>query len=61
MRAIAAIIDRALSNPADRQIHKRLRDETLELCDRFPIYAGLLRRLYEQDRGAYEAAPATGT
>jgi len=54
MEQIADIIDRALSNPADRMLHKRLRDETLDLTDRFPIYAGLLRRLYEQDRGAYE-------
>lgn len=59
MRAIAAIIDRALSNPADKALHSSLRDETLDLCDRFPIYSGLLRRLYEQDRGAYEAAPET--
>jgi len=56
MEQIAGIIDRALSNPADRILHKRLRDETLDLTDRFPIYAGLLRRLYEQDRGAYELA-----
>ena len=54
MEQIASIIDRALSNPQDRLLHRRLRDETLDLCDRFPIYAGLLRRLYEQDRGAYE-------
>ncbi len=54
MEQIAGIVDRALSNPTDRMLHKRLRDETLDLTDRFPIYAGLLRRLYEQDRGAYE-------
>ena len=54
MEQIAGIIDRALSHPADRMLHKRLRDETFDLTDRFPIYAGLLRRLYEQDRGAYE-------
>ena len=53
MEQIAGIIDRALSNPTDRVLLKRLRDETLDLTDRFPIYAGLLRRLYEQDRGAY--------
>ncbi len=63
MEQIAGIIDSALSNPADRVLHKRLRDETLDLADRFPIYAGLLRRLYEQDHGAYgvpkrEASPA---
>ncbi len=53
MSTIAGIIDQALSNPTDRELHKRLRDESLDLCDRFPIYAGLLRRLYEQDKGAY--------
>jgi glycine hydroxymethyltransferase len=54
MEQIAGIIDVALSNARDRVLHRRLREETLDLCDRFPIYAGLLRRLYEQDRGAYE-------
>jgi glycine hydroxymethyltransferase len=54
MEQIANIVDAALSNPEDRVMHRRLRDETLDMCDRFPIYAGLLRRLYEQDRGAYE-------
>jgi len=54
MEQVARIIDRALSNPDDRVLHRRLRDETLDLCDRFPIYAGLLRRLYEQDKGAYQ-------
>jgi len=54
MEQIANIIDAALSNPDDRVLLRRLREETLDMCDRFPIYAGLLRRLYEQDRGAYE-------
>ena len=53
MEQVANIVDQALSNPGDRMLHRRLRDETLDLCDRFPIYAGLLRRLYEQDHGAY--------
>ena len=28
--------------------------QTLDMADRFPIYPGILRRLYEQERGAYE-------
>jgi glycine hydroxymethyltransferase len=60
MKQMAGIIDRALSNPGDRVLHKRLRDESLDLCDRFPIYAGLLRRLYEQDHGAYDVAETGG-
>lgn len=54
MEQIAGIMDRALSNPRDRKLRAQLREESLALSDRFPVYAGLLRRLYEQDRGAYE-------
>jgi glycine hydroxymethyltransferase len=54
MEEIASMVDRALSNPGDRALHSRLGEEVLDLCDRFPIYAGLLRRLYEQEHGAYE-------
>ncbi|MBI3828273.1 MAG: serine hydroxymethyltransferase [Planctomycetes bacterium] len=59
MERIATIIDSALSNPYDRNIHRRLREETLDLCDAFPIYAGILRRLNEQDRGAYDVGHRT--
>jgi len=59
MERIAHIIDQALSNPYDRHIHRRLREETLDMCDAFPIYAGILRRLQEQDRGAYDVGHRT--
>ena len=54
MERIAEIMDQALLSPHDRNIQRRLRDETMDLCDAFPIYAGILRRLSEQDRGAYD-------
>ena len=57
MERIAPMIAAVLNNPSDRNLHRRVRDDALDLCDRFPIYAGLLRRLYEQDRGAYEVTP----
>jgi len=59
MERIAHFIDQALSNPYDRHMHRRLREETLDMCDAFPIYAGLLRRLQEQDRGAYDVGQRT--
>jgi glycine hydroxymethyltransferase len=54
MRQLAEIIARALDRPEDKSLHLRLREETLDLADRFPIYPGILRRLYEQERGAYD-------
>ena len=54
MDLIAELIDRVLSSPDDRRVRKYVREQTLDLCDTFPIYSGLLRRLYEQDRDAYE-------
>jgi glycine hydroxymethyltransferase len=54
MDIIAELIDRVLTNPKDRRVRKYVREQTLDLCDTFPIYSGLLRRLYEQDRDAYE-------
>ena len=54
MEKIVDLMDRALSSPYDHELHRKLRKETLELCDAFPIYAGLQRRLGEQDRGAYD-------
>ncbi|MCK6473298.1 MAG: serine hydroxymethyltransferase [Planctomycetes bacterium] len=54
MERIVDIMDRALSNPFDRHLLRRLREETTDLCDAFPIYAGIQRRLAEQDRGAYD-------
>ena len=38
---------------ADRATFLNL-EETLDLADRFPVYPGILRRLYEQERSAYD-------
>ena len=58
MKQLAQIISQALGHPRDETLHARLREETLDLADRFPIYPGILRRLYEQERrresGAYQ-------
>jgi glycine hydroxymethyltransferase len=60
MRQLAGIVAQALDRPADKNLHQHLREETLDLADRFPIYPGILRRLYEQDRGAYDVHPGAG-
>jgi glycine hydroxymethyltransferase len=54
MDLIADLICRVLTAPDDRRVRKYVREQTLDLCDTFPMYSGLLRRLYEQDRDAYE-------
>jgi len=54
MNLIAELVDRVLSAPDDRRVRKYVREQTLDLCDTFPIYSGLLRRLYEQERDTYE-------
>jgi len=54
MDLIADLIYRVLNAPDDRRVRKFVREQTLDLCDTFPIYSGLLRRLYEQDRDTYE-------
>jgi glycine hydroxymethyltransferase len=54
MRQLARIIASALDAPGDQGLKRRLREETLDLADRFPIYSGMLRRLYEDDHNAYE-------
>ena len=59
MGLIAELIHRVLSAPDDRRVRKYVREQTLDLCDTFPIYSGLLRRLYEQEQDAYEI-PAAG-
>jgi glycine hydroxymethyltransferase len=38
MEKIAEMIDATLRNPGDDALHKKLRRQTLELCERFPIY-----------------------
>lgn len=53
MRELGRIIGSALEHHRDPDFLRRLREESMNLADRFPIYPGLLRRLYELDRGAY--------
>ncbi|MFH2007696.1 MAG: serine hydroxymethyltransferase [bacterium] len=54
MRELGKVISRALDHSDDKVKLRLLREETLDLADRFPIYPGLLRRLYEQERSAYD-------
>ncbi len=53
---VVQIDERAIAELA-RAAEAQVRDAVAELCDRFPIYAGALRRLYEQERGAYDLPP----
>lgn len=53
MEKIVDVMDRSLSNPYDHELHRRLRKETMELCDAFPIYVGLRSALRETGEGAY--------
>ena len=43
---VADVIGQALCNPADEGIHKKLRATTAEVCERFPLYRGLISELY---------------
>ncbi|MBN1810030.1 MAG: serine hydroxymethyltransferase [Planctomycetes bacterium] len=54
MKLVASLIDTVISSKGDNQVISRAREEVLDLCDSFPIYIGTLRRLYEQERGAYD-------
>jgi len=60
MDLIAELVHRVLCAPDDRRVRKYVREQTLDLCDTFPIYSGLLRRLYEQEQDAYEIPAAGG-
>jgi glycine hydroxymethyltransferase len=53
MEKIVDVMDRSLSNPYDHELHRKLRKETMELCDAFPIYVGMQRSLHETGEGAY--------
>jgi glycine hydroxymethyltransferase len=53
MRELGRIIAMALDDPDDEIRREQLREETENMADRFPIYPGILRRLYELERGAY--------
>jgi glycine hydroxymethyltransferase len=54
MKLLGHIIARALERPDDELLRQQLREETLDLADRHPIYPGILRRLYEVERDAFE-------
>jgi len=54
MRRLGQLMVSALENEDNEMRMRQIREETLDLSDRFPVYPGMLRRLYEQDRGAYE-------
>ena len=54
MRQLGRLMVKALDHADDEMIMRQIRDQTLNLADRFPVYPGILRRLYEQERGAYD-------
>jgi glycine hydroxymethyltransferase len=54
MHQLGRLIVKALDHADDEMRTRQIRDQTLDLADRFPVYPGILRRLYEQDRGAYD-------
>ncbi len=53
MRQLGHIIAAAIDQRGNEVRQEQLREETLDLADRFPVYPGILRRLYEQENGAY--------
>ncbi len=54
MKELGRVIASALTHSDDAARLRLLREETLDLADRFPVYPGVLRRLYEQERSAGE-------
>ena len=54
MKTIASLTNKVIESKGDNQTISRVRESVLDLCDKFPIYIGTLRRLYEQERGAYD-------
>jgi glycine hydroxymethyltransferase len=54
MKQLGHIIAAAMVHSDDSVRLRLLREETLDLADRYPVYPGILRRLYEQERSAYE-------
>ncbi|MBW1810122.1 MAG: serine hydroxymethyltransferase [Deltaproteobacteria bacterium] len=54
MRRLGHLIVSALDHADNEMRTRQIREQTLDLADRFPVYPGILRRLYEQDRGAYD-------
>jgi glycine hydroxymethyltransferase len=53
MSQLAEIIANSLDYPTDDLRQRQARESSLDLADRFPIYPGILRRLYEQEHGGY--------
>ncbi len=53
MNMLAEIIATALDHRNDEIRLRQAREASLDLADRFPIYPGILRRLYEQEHGSY--------
>ena len=43
---IADVIDQAISNPTDEVLHQKLRKQTMELCEAFPLYSPMMKQLY---------------
>jgi glycine hydroxymethyltransferase len=54
MHQLGRLIVKALDHADDEMGTRQIREQTLDLADRFPVYPGILRRLYEQERGAYD-------
>jgi glycine hydroxymethyltransferase len=44
---IAGIIDESLSNPKDSAIHAKLRKQTMDLCEAFPLYVEMRKELFK--------------
>ncbi len=57
MEVLADIIAVALDHKTDEIRLRQAREAALDLADRFPIYPGILRRLYEQEHGSTIAPP----
>jgi glycine hydroxymethyltransferase len=43
---IAGIIDEAICNPKDKGVHEKLRRQTMDLCDAFPLYSPMMKELF---------------
>lgn len=54
MQQLGNVIAAAMQEPANVNLKHRLREETLSLVDRFPVYSGIRRMLFEQHRSAYD-------
>ncbi len=42
---IAGVIDEAINHPTDELVHQKLRKQTMELCDGFPLYSAMMKQL----------------